>query len=149
MKSSMMPGRRKPKAFASMIARLALADLANGPYLYSYSLTGYGVGDYPNFDTTVNLGMSSVFIVDTAYVFKQSAVQNSSQKIMLAEEPGSTSRSDNPTGAAVINDGRWEPGNDPLTARHQGRADVTFADGHAQAVPWQFGNDLTNSLPGQ
>jgi len=118
-------------------ARLAQADAANGPYLYSYSLTGYGVGDYPDLDTTVNLGMSSVFIVDTAYVFKQSAVQNPSQKIMLAEEPGSTSRSDNPSGAGVINDGRWEPGSDPLTARH------------AQAVPWQFGNDLTNSLPAQ
>ena len=130
-------------------ARLAQADAANGPYLYSYSLTGYGVGDYPNLDTSINLGMSSVFIVDTAYVFKQSAVQNSSQKIMLAEEPGSTSSSDNPTGAGVINDGRWEPGSDPLTCRHRGRADVTFADGHAQAVPWQFGNDLTNSLPGQ
>jgi prepilin-type N-terminal cleavage/methylation domain-containing protein/prepilin-type processing-associated H-X9-DG protein len=129
--------------------RIAQANTSDdGPYLYSYSLTGFGVGDYPGLDPNANLGMSSVFIVDTAYLFKQTAVRNPSGKIMLAEEPGSASLRDNPTGGKVINDGRWMPGNDPLTCRHAGRADVTFADGHVEAVPWQFGSDLTNSLPG-
>ena len=39
------------------------------------------------------------------------------------------------------------PNQDALTCRHRGRADVTFADGHVEAAPWQFGNDITNSLP--
>jgi prepilin-type N-terminal cleavage/methylation domain-containing protein len=126
--------------------RLAQADATAGPYLYSYSMTGYGVGDYPNLNPTVNLGMSSVFASDRAYIFKQSSIKNPVLKIMLAEEPGSSS--ENPEGTAVINDGRWEPGNDPLTNRHHGNADVIFADGHAQAVNWQFGDNIANSLAG-
>jgi prepilin-type N-terminal cleavage/methylation domain-containing protein/prepilin-type processing-associated H-X9-DG protein len=127
--------------------RFAQVNTDDGPYLYSYSMTGYGVGDYPNLDMDGNLGMSSFFTSDTAYIFKQSSVRNPALKIMLAEEPGTSGSSDNPTGANAINDGRWEPSVDPLTCRHRGRANVTFADGHAQAVKWQFGDDITNSLP--
>ena len=129
-------------------ARLAqAADSPDGPYLYSYSLTGYGVNAYPDLPADVNLGMSSVFTGEQIYLFKQTSVRNPSLKIMLAEEPGSAGSSDNPTGSQVINDGRWMPDQDALTCRHKGRADVTFADSHVEAVPWQFGNDLTNSLP--
>ena len=128
--------------------RIAQSGTSGGPYLYSYSMTGYGVGSDPAYDPDVNLGMSSVFMVDIAYLFKQTSVRNPALKIMLAEEPGNSTPKDDPTGANVINDGRWEPGNDVLTCRHGGRADVTFADGHAEAVPWMFGNNLTNSMPG-
>ena len=128
--------------------RLAAVDTSDGPYLYSYSLTGYGVNAYPDLTPDVNLGMSSVFTSDAAYIFKQSSVRNPVLKIMLAEEPGTKGSGDNPTGLSLINDGRWMPGTDPLTNRHRGRANVTFADGHAQAVNWEFGNDITNSLPG-
>ncbi len=81
--------------------------------------------------------------------FKQSAVKNPTLKIMFAEEPGCSKAWDNPTGVAPINDGRWTPGtgNDPLTCRHGGKANVTFADGHVTLVPWDFGDDITNSLP--
>jgi prepilin-type N-terminal cleavage/methylation domain-containing protein/prepilin-type processing-associated H-X9-DG protein len=128
--------------------RLAQADSVNGPYLYSYSMTGYGVG-YSGFglDETINQGMSSVFEGDQSYIFKQSSVVNPVVKIMLAEEPGTGGSSDNPENASAINDGRWEPAVDPLTCRHRGRANVAFTDGHAQAVKWQFGDDITNSLP--
>jgi prepilin-type N-terminal cleavage/methylation domain-containing protein/prepilin-type processing-associated H-X9-DG protein len=125
-------------------ARLAQADTADGPYLYSYSVTGYGVGSYPSLGAG-NLGMSSVFTSATNYVFQQSYVNNPALKIMLAEEPGGAG--DNPTGTNAINDGRWMPDDDPLTNRHQGNADVSFGDGHSQAVKWQFGNDISNSLP--
>ena len=128
--------------------RIAQSSPPDGPYLYSYSMTGYGVGAYADYDQTVNLGMTSVFSGNNAYPFKEAAVRHPTLKIMLAEEPGSAAKSDNPTGASVINDGRWQPGQDPLTCRHGGRADVGFADGHAEAVPWQFGNNLTNSMPG-
>ena len=128
--------------------RLTAVDMPDGPYLYSYSMTGYGVGAYPNLDMDVNLGMSSVFMNGVAYLFKQSSVRSPVLKIMLAEEPGTSGSSDNPTGSQPINDGRWMPGVDPLTNRHRGRANVIFADGHALAVGWKFGDDITNSLPG-
>jgi prepilin-type processing-associated H-X9-DG protein len=98
----------------------------------------------------MNYGMASVFEGSgsdfSAYPFKQTAIRNPPGKIMLAEEPGS--HSDNPIGGSVINDGRWQPQNpDPLTTRHRGKADVTFSDGHVQAVTSEFGDDIANSLP--
>ncbi|HEY3761068.1 MAG TPA: DUF1559 domain-containing protein [Verrucomicrobiae bacterium] len=127
------------------------SDSVNGPYMYSYSLTGYGTtleGGGPGLNGSMNYGMSSIFSPDGAqsYPFAQSAIRNASGKIMLAEEPGSTA--DNPSTSAVINDGRWQPSfPDPLTNRHDGKGDVTFADGHVQPEDWEFGEDVTNSLP--
>jgi prepilin-type N-terminal cleavage/methylation domain-containing protein/prepilin-type processing-associated H-X9-DG protein len=125
-------------------ARLAQAG-SDGPYLYSYSMTGYGINDYPASLGTGNLGMSSVFTAGANYIFKQSFVQSPALKIMLAEEPSGPG--DNPSGSAAINDGRWEPLSNPLTNRHQGKANVTFADGHAQVEDWKFGINYSNSLP--
>jgi prepilin-type N-terminal cleavage/methylation domain-containing protein/prepilin-type processing-associated H-X9-DG protein len=115
-----------------------------GPYFFSYSFTGYGL-DANN----RNIGMSSV--IDrkgNKYLFKDGGVKSPAQKIMLAEEPGSTNRNDNLIGEKVINDGRWLPGQPlPLTIRHGGKADVTFADGHVQPVTPDFAGDLSNSQP--
>ena len=121
---------------------------SQGPYLFSYSLVGFGLGD-----DNRNQGFSSVYIGSGGslekYPFKQSGVRNPSAKIMFGEEPGSTSGSDSPVpGVEVIQDGRWIPGVNVLTKRHNGQAVVAFADGHAQAVPWEFGNSETNLMPG-
>ena len=113
---------------------------------------------YYNLDTTtdsdgntvsVNQGMSTIYSSGTLYPFKQSSVRNPVRKIMLAEEVASMDKRDNPTGTPkVINDGRWVPSEgDPLTGRHGGKADVTFADGHVQPETWEFGDDITNSEP--
>jgi prepilin-type processing-associated H-X9-DG protein len=73
---------------------------------------------------------------------------------MLAEEPGSLNKRESTTGDRIIEDGRWIPGlltaarSDPLTIRHGGKADVTFADGHVTAVTPAFGADTNNTLPG-
>jgi prepilin-type processing-associated H-X9-DG protein len=114
-----------------------------GPYLFSYSLNGYGLdGD------NVNQGMATV--VDSSsgtaivYAFKESAVRSPATKIMLAEEPGSGSDSDSPTGS-IINDGRWVPNQDPLTIRHGGKADVAFADTHVEPVTTDFAADTNNT----
>ena len=121
----------------------AADDTDSGPFLYSYSLTSYSL------DNDVNPGMTSIFTGGQWFVFKQAGVRNPAAKIMLAEEVASASRQENPTGTKVINDGRWVPAEgDPLTARHRGRANVAFADGHTHAVKWEFGSDITNSLPG-
>ena len=126
--------------------RIAQLEDAQGLYLFSYSMTGYGLDD------TGNLGMTSVFDGDilepVKYTFKQSSIRNPSQKIMLAEEPGSTIQGDAPYASVeVIQDGRWWPSVNPLTTRHQSRANVTFADGHSEAVDWRLGDDPANSLP--
>jgi prepilin-type processing-associated H-X9-DG protein len=102
----------------------------------------------------VNPGMSSVFTNGPSadppppLPFMLAAVHNPGGKIMLAEEVASMSNSDNPTGAKVINDGRWLPANgDPLTARHGRKGDVTFADFHVEPETWEFGQDINNSRP--
>jgi len=121
-----------------------------GPYLFSYSFTGYGLNS-----DGVNLGMSSVVDTSTGVVnkslFKENAVRNPGTKIMLAEEPGSFIES--PDGNVTIQDGRWIPATitnptaDPLTIRHGGKADVTFTDGHVDPVTPDFGADEANSEP--
>jgi prepilin-type N-terminal cleavage/methylation domain-containing protein/prepilin-type processing-associated H-X9-DG protein len=145
----------------SDVDRLAQAA-ENGPYLYSYSLTGFGF-EYPppppGFPADVNNGMSSVFLlsggVKVNAPFKHAAIKNPSIKIMLAEEAGSLSSRDhlngdttpNPIYNGVANDGRWVSGFDALTIRHNGRGNVTFADGHVQLVKPDFGLNITNAMP--
>ena len=95
-------------------------------YTYSYSLNGH-----------TERGMASYISRDRSVIFrnKLAAVLRPSSKIMLAEEKGSPK--DGP-GSAVINDGRWQPLGYPLTMRHSGKANVTFADGHVETVPRAF-----------
>jgi prepilin-type processing-associated H-X9-DG protein len=95
-------------------------------YFYSYSLNAYS-----------DRGMASYFSKDRSMIFlnRLGSVLNPAQKIMLAEEKGGPS--DGP-GTATIDDGRWVPPGYPLTVRHSGRANVTFADGHAQSVRREF-----------
>ena len=132
--------------------RLA-ANGADGPYLFSYSFTGYGLDSSGN-----NVGMSTVIDQSgNAHLFKEISVLHPALKIMLAEEPGTVNDRDNPdagfSSARPISDGRWIPtpltglGGDPLTIRHGGKADVTFTDGHVEAVTPEFGNDAANSEP--
>jgi prepilin-type N-terminal cleavage/methylation domain-containing protein/prepilin-type processing-associated H-X9-DG protein len=128
--------------------RLSQLTDSQGPYLFSYSLVGFGLDE-----NNRNQGISSVFIGNPGnpekYPFKQSSVRNASAKILFGEEPGSASGSDSPVpGVEVIQDGRWMPGVNVLTRRHNGQAVVAFADGHAQAMPWEFGNSETNLMPG-
>ena len=117
-----------------------------GPYLYSYSLTGFG----PDLDPGINSGLSSLIVTGgQTLLFKEAGVKNPSGKIMMAEEPGTLSASDGSWGS-LINDGRWDPspGADPLTTRHGGKADVTFVDGHVQPENQDFGADPNNIVPG-
>jgi prepilin-type processing-associated H-X9-DG protein len=95
--------------------------------------------------------MASVIVGDPAHptvqLFKESRIVNPSGKIMLAEERGSLNPNDNPSDDAFIQDGRWMPENDLLTLRHSRKGDVTFADGHVQAVDWTFAREIINSRP--
>jgi prepilin-type N-terminal cleavage/methylation domain-containing protein/prepilin-type processing-associated H-X9-DG protein len=116
-------------------------DDGYGPYLFSYSFNGYGLHS-----NNLNGGMATVIDsssgIPVAYLFKENSVNNPANKIMLVEEPGS--RSEN---GALINDGRWDAPIDPLSTRHFGKANVTFADGHALLVPPSFSSNTNNSSP--
>ena len=98
----------------------------NEQYTYSYSLNAHSM-----------LGMASYLSKDRSRAFlnKLGNVVNPSRKIMLAEEKGSSN--DGP-GGAFIDDGRWQPLGYPLTMRHAGKANVTFADAHVETVPRAF-----------
>jgi len=154
-----IPGTQKPSlrcpldnSDADRLAQAASEAPNDGPYLFSYSFTGYGCGTYPDLepDPNVNLGMSSVFNGPDGqpHLFKESSVHNPAGKLMLVEEVGSLR--DNPDGSAgqVVNDGRWYP-TVPLTNRHGGKADATFADGRVELVTKDFAADTANSLPRQ
>jgi prepilin-type processing-associated H-X9-DG protein/prepilin-type N-terminal cleavage/methylation domain-containing protein len=95
-------------------------------YFYSYSLNGYD-----------EHGMASFISLDRSIIFlnRGSAIVHPANKIMLAEEKGGPK--DGP-GLATIDDGRWQPPGYPLTSRHSGGANVTFADGHAARVQHDF-----------
>ncbi|MCU0788641.1 MAG: hypothetical protein MUC91_10705, partial [Verrucomicrobia bacterium] len=99
-------------------------------FFYSYSL-----------NSRSREGMASWITPNRSEIIrnKLSKVRKPTEKIMLAEERGSTS--DGPGGATVdiIDDGRWIPPNNVLTMRHNQKADVSFADGHAENVTREFG----------
>jgi len=111
-------------------------NVAGDPHRYSYSFTSY--------DLTagkVNPGMSTIITQEReVYPFCAIQIRKPSRKIMLVEEDRGT-----------IDDSRWVPrgAGDPnlVSPRHRGRGDISFADGHLEAVTPSFGQDLTNSIP--
>jgi prepilin-type N-terminal cleavage/methylation domain-containing protein/prepilin-type processing-associated H-X9-DG protein len=121
-------------------------DGVNNPYFYSYTMTSY------NLNGSQSQGMTSIKNGATWYPFRQNKIRNPSNKIAIAEEQASTRPGElsDPT-RNILNDGRWVPGSggggDVLTSRHSKKANVGFADGHAQPVTWQFGDNPNNSRP--
>jgi prepilin-type N-terminal cleavage/methylation domain-containing protein/prepilin-type processing-associated H-X9-DG protein len=123
-------------------------------YYSSYSFNGYA--DLPTPGMSLkwdNSGQNPVH-------FKSTEVRSPSSKIMLAEEPTTKNPNENPSptasaGDGIISDGRWTPGLDPtlpsaqdiLTKRHSGKANVAFADGHAELVPWSWCTNRSNVDP--
>jgi len=120
----------------------------DGPYLYSYTFNSSGLTP-----ANVNLGMASVFVgpaaTPIAFLFKASWVRSPSQKIMILEERTSTSPEESsPLATGVlIDDSRWLPGVNWLTARHSKKGNVIFADGHVEPVKPEFANDPNHYDP--
>jgi len=105
---------------------LWLSNPGTEQYFYSYSLNAHS-----------DAGMASFISRDRTLIIlnKGEKIRNPSRKIMLAEEKGAAN--DGP-GSAVIDDGRWQPLGYPLTMRHSGKANVTFADGHVERMHRDF-----------
>jgi prepilin-type N-terminal cleavage/methylation domain-containing protein/prepilin-type processing-associated H-X9-DG protein len=120
--------------------RLSLSD-GNGPYLYSYTFTSYGI------DNEQNIGMASI---DNGswFPFKMSAVRDPARKIMLVEEQASYQYPEvSDTSSTIINDGRYVPDGDAITSRHSQRGNVAYADGHVIPVNWRVGINPSNTRP--
>ncbi|MEW6159603.1 MAG: type II secretion system protein [Verrucomicrobiota bacterium] len=106
------------------------------PYLYSYSLPSV-------IDGSVNRGMSSVYARGQPPLhFRSSQIKNPVKKLLLIEENG-----DDKHDSSIIDDGRWVPPGNVLSARHglargkrvntltfdrKGKATVVLADGHVE-----------------
>jgi len=128
--------------------RLAISD-GHGPYIYSYSMTSYDLNG------SQNAGMASIFQgalnQPQAFLFKASAIRRPSDKIMLADERNSIRPPEtinrNWMSGSIINDGRWVPTGDLITARHNKKGTAGFADGHVRIVTPEFGRDQMNSRP--
>jgi prepilin-type processing-associated H-X9-DG protein len=124
--------------------RIAENTDGQGPYLYSYTMTSID-------DGTKNHGITSAIdsATRTYRLFKMSQVKNPAMKIMVMEEQAThlPGEAYDPT-VNVLNDGRYAPNaantGDAPTIRHEKKCDVTFADGHVQAVLPSFARSITN-----
>lgn len=110
-------------------------------YNYSYTFNG-------NTDATKGMGLQ--FPSTGAAYFKQNSVKRASDKIMFIEEPNSdTERPPGNTGNC-LDDGRADfktvlSGN-TMALRHSKKyGNVAFADGHSEAVPWQWSFDQSHN----
>jgi prepilin-type N-terminal cleavage/methylation domain-containing protein/prepilin-type processing-associated H-X9-DG protein len=98
---------------------------------YSYTMNGYvnAAGQLAGCGSTYACSLNPGIFMPK----KLTGIRNTSEKIMLAEEPVSTL--DMPAGYTVYaDDGRWLPGPNTITTRHSRRGNANFADGHAQPV---------------
>ena len=135
--------------------RVAQAQSGDGPYMYSYEFTSWNIlnGGSPGFTTIIDTA-------NKAYRFKSTSVINPATKILVAEPTASLKPGDEPPGQIalgsqwVVQCGRWEPYNagatalnNFLTVRHNGKADVAYADGHVAPVPWQIATNILYLKP--
>lgn len=114
-----------------------------------------GRSNYP-YSYTMNTWIASEFTPNFK-AFKLTSVRNPTSKIMLDEE--ATGPSDFPAGRAkAADDARWVPeiegriylnysGNNNLSIRHNKKGNVNFADGHSEAVTFDFSTNALNLLP--
>ena len=112
--------------------RKARQSDSHGWYIYSYSFTSkVGSGDK-------SLGITSVYTSGGSKShFKTDGVKNPSQKLMVVEEQTTNKRGESIDvngSSEIINDGRWVPGGDRITARHNRKGQSNFADGHAETI---------------
>ncbi len=112
--------------------RLEQTAASTNPYVFSYTLAAHRVVSNTNPGLALALDSRGHRIP-----FYSNSVRNPSGKIMLAEEDRS-----------AVNDARWIPASNPLTARHNGRGNVAFIDGRAEAVTPAFARNPVNSLAG-
>jgi prepilin-type N-terminal cleavage/methylation domain-containing protein/prepilin-type processing-associated H-X9-DG protein len=119
----------------------------NGPYNYSYSLVSRDLNG------EISPGIASIYRPGdkTWHPFRAGTLKTPVKKLMVVEEQTTHKRGEsidvNGT-SSILNDGRWVPGGDKITVRHQGRGDAVFADGHCETVRPQIADRPEYSDPG-
>ena len=126
------------------------------PYLYSYSATSL------NPSGNASMGITSIYAPGMPPLhFRSTSIRNPANKLMVVEENGDPLHSG---GGDLIDDGRWVPGGNDISARHglprgkrviatsdtylkKGRGTVVFADGHVDSVPPKLGENPDYSHP--
>jgi len=129
---------------------------------YSYTMNGYVSGTSPNQQLA---GCASTWVAlngISGYTRKKlTSIHDTSDKIMLAEEPVSIAPGDVPppvlaaapsgtlASAFDADDGRWLPGSgvgngNTVTYRHNKRGNANFADGHAQIIDYLYASDTNH-----
>jgi prepilin-type N-terminal cleavage/methylation domain-containing protein/prepilin-type processing-associated H-X9-DG protein len=135
--------------------RIAHAQSGDGPYMYSYEFTSWNLnnGTSPGFTTIIDLN-------NHPYPFKTTRVVAPANKMLVVEPVTALNPTEEPPGQVALGSqwvaqcGRWEPYNAAgtalnnfLTIRHNKKADVVYADGHAAAVPWQIATNILYLKP--
>jgi prepilin-type N-terminal cleavage/methylation domain-containing protein/prepilin-type processing-associated H-X9-DG protein len=129
-------------------------------YSFSYEMMSLDITD------NQNLGLTTIVDAGDAYIFKQSRVIRPAQKFLTVEpcthdnpgqgtdappiDPGNDAGWVAETGRfQAVSGGTWADGiltgsapNNYLTMRHEGKANIGYADGHMAPVPWQYGTNL-------
>ncbi|MGH7951168.1 MAG: prepilin-type N-terminal cleavage/methylation domain-containing protein [Limisphaerales bacterium] len=143
-----------PSLFTCPLDRTPLSQRS---YPWSYTMTSIATKNAENYGFS-SIG-SSDWVSKPYRYFKSSAVRNSSQKMMIVEEPIVDNSSDMPAkyvgSGKVANDARWvpvDPANnfqlqDTLTIRHGGKANVNFGDGHAETATYLQATNVNNVVP--
>jgi prepilin-type N-terminal cleavage/methylation domain-containing protein/prepilin-type processing-associated H-X9-DG protein len=131
--------------------------IESSAYNFSYEMCSYDL-------TSAGVNPGPATIIDTsgkAYRFRASQIRNPAGKILTAEPCDTLKSGDAPpidqksSKPWAVETGRWQPFNansttsldNYLTCHHNNRANLGFADGHAQLQKWQFGTNALNSLP--
>jgi prepilin-type N-terminal cleavage/methylation domain-containing protein/prepilin-type processing-associated H-X9-DG protein len=126
-------------------------------YNFSYEMCSYDI-------TSAGVNPGPATIIDKtgkAYRFRASQIHNPAGKILTAEPCDTLKTGDAPPPDQksakpwAVETGRWQPFmanststvDNYLTCHHNNRANIGFADGHAQLEKWQFGTNALNSLP--
>ena len=116
-------------------------------YFWSYSINGQG---FPT-GTPPTYGVASSwngFAFKPWIPFKVTSVVHPANIIMLIEEPVSKLPGEMPPGSfTIIDDGRFVPGQNTITMRHNKRGNVNFVDGHSQNVDASFVSHTNNTDP--
>jgi prepilin-type N-terminal cleavage/methylation domain-containing protein/prepilin-type processing-associated H-X9-DG protein len=120
-------------------------------YAWNYSYTINGATMTTPSGQNVAVGCASDFNGGWA-LQKLSRIHRASEKIMLAEEPVSLLPQDMPPPVLAANptetyadDGRWLPGPNTVTYRHNKRANCNFADGHATIIDYIYAADTNHT----
>jgi prepilin-type N-terminal cleavage/methylation domain-containing protein/prepilin-type processing-associated H-X9-DG protein len=114
-----------------------LRNLQTPVYNYSYTFNG---------NNTSSKGMGLQYSNNTWNYFKLNQVKRAADKIMFIEEPGSDFERPPGSTGSCLDDGRADFGTtkdrNTMALRHSRKTgNVTFADGHSEAVIWQVSFD--------